>query len=128
MSRAMLHTADVGKLGERAARRFLRRLGYRILARNHQSSAGEIDLIAMDGLTIVFAEVKTRTSRSGADPEANLARGQIGRISRAALRFLSSSGARQWPARLDLLTVIIEPDRKPLVEHFKGAFPLDPRG
>ncbi|RJP38000.1 MAG: YraN family protein [Phycisphaerales bacterium] len=123
----MLQTADVGILGERAARQFLRRLGYRILARNHRSSAGEIDLIAMDGDVVVFAEVKTRTSRSGADPEANIAAGQIGRISRAAQRFLLSSGAGDWPARLDVLTVMLAPDGPPKVEHFKSAFPLGGR-
>ena len=54
----------VGRLGERYAARHLRRHGLRIVARNVRSGRGEIDLVAVDGATVVFVEVKSRTERS----------------------------------------------------------------
>ena len=52
----------LGRRGEDAAARFLKRLGYKILARSRRLAPGEFDLVALDGRTIVFVEVKTRTS------------------------------------------------------------------
>ncbi len=68
MSRAL------GDRGERAAEAFLRSLGYRILARNYRSRAGEIDLIAEDGTVLVFVEVRSRADASFGTPEATVAR------------------------------------------------------
>ena len=55
--------------GERAAAKYLKRLGYRILAARDRSGLGEIDLVALDGQTIVFVEVKTRDSAENFRPE-----------------------------------------------------------
>ncbi|MEK7756799.1 MAG: YraN family protein, partial [Planctomycetota bacterium] len=55
----------MGRQGERAAARYLRRRCYRILARNYRCFAGEIDLIASQAATIVFVEVKTRQPDEG---------------------------------------------------------------
>ena len=51
---------NLGAAGEKAAAKYLRRRGYRIVARNYRCRGGEIDLIALDADTIVFVEVKTR--------------------------------------------------------------------
>ena len=53
---------EVGKTGEDLAFRFLKKKGYRILLRNYACKMGEIDIIAQDGDTLTFVEVKTRTS------------------------------------------------------------------
>jgi len=58
----------LGQRGEAAAARFLKGLGYRIVARGDRSSTGEIDLVAVDGRTIVFVEVKTRASQQSGHP------------------------------------------------------------
>ena len=50
----------LGRRGERRAARFLRSRGLRILAHSYRNSLGEIDLVALDGATVVFVEVKTR--------------------------------------------------------------------
>ena len=52
---------SLGERGEMAAARFLKRLGYHILARHLDLPLGELDIIAVDGRTVVFVEVKTRT-------------------------------------------------------------------
>jgi len=57
----------VGRVGERAAARYLRRRGLRLIARNVRVARGEIDLIAMEGRTLVFVEVKTRTAGGRAE-------------------------------------------------------------
>ena len=56
----------LGRLGERLAGEHLERLGYRIVARNHRTRFGELDLVAADDETIVFCEVKTRRAGTGA--------------------------------------------------------------
>lgn len=58
-----------GKLGEQAALKLLTKAGYRIIDRNFRSKFGEIDLVAIDGDTLVFVEVKTRWSRKFGLPE-----------------------------------------------------------
>jgi Holliday junction resolvase-like predicted endonuclease len=58
----------LGPAGERAAARYLQRLGYRIVARGHRQRLGEIDLIALDGECLVFVEVKTWASDADGDP------------------------------------------------------------
>jgi len=52
-----------GQRGEKEAARYLKRLGYKILARGRRLAPGELDIVALDGRTIVFVEVKTRTSQ-----------------------------------------------------------------
>ena len=60
--RSWLAPKSLGRRGEDAAAKFLWKLGYVIVARGHRDRIGEIDLIAVDGRTVVFVEVKTRTS------------------------------------------------------------------
>lgn len=60
---------DLGKRGEELAVRYLRSHGYRILTRNFRSKFGEIDIIGLDGKTLVFIEVKTRWSKKFGPPE-----------------------------------------------------------
>src|SRR5215212_3660787 len=55
----------LGRLGERLAAEHLERLGYRIVARNHRTRFGELDIVAADDDTLVFCEVKTRRAGSG---------------------------------------------------------------
>ena len=59
---------SLGYLGERAAERFLRRCGYKIVARGSRLPSGELDLVAVDGRTVVFVEVKTRSSHQFGHP------------------------------------------------------------
>jgi putative endonuclease len=120
-----------GDRGERAASRFLRRKGMRILCRSYRTPRGEIDLVARDGDTLVFVEVKTR--RRGQPAEAVTLDKQR-RITRASLQFLKWHGlldaARPVPCRFDIVA-IVWPDGlgRPTVEHFPDAFDAaGPRG
>lgn len=76
----------LGRLGEDLAADHLRRLGYAIVARNHRTRHGEIDLIASDGRTLVFCEVKTRRGRGEPwDALHPAKRAQVRRMARAYL-------------------------------------------
>ena len=59
----------IGKTGESIAVRYLRKQGYRIVEQNFRSKAGEIDIIAREKQSLVFVEVKTRSSRSFGSPK-----------------------------------------------------------
>jgi len=95
----------LGRRGERAAEKYLKRNGYRIVARNFRAAGAEIDLVAMDGETLVFVEVKTRRSRiSGAPEEAVDERKQL-RMRRAAEAFATRYRAGEKELRFDIVAV-----------------------
>jgi putative endonuclease len=129
--------ARLGRLGEELAAAHLERLGFTILARNVRTRHGEIDLIAFDGSTLVFAEVKTRRARHGVyetrahrDPLASCDPRQRLRLRRLALAWLSSerprTGARRPTAetiRFDALGVTVDArDRLLRLDHLEGAW------
>lgn len=64
-----MSTKDIGQAAEKKAAEFLESQGYRILERNFRSKFGEIDLVALDGETLVFVEVKARATRLFGLPE-----------------------------------------------------------
>ena len=113
----------LGARGEEAAARYLRRLGYQVVARDARSRYGEIDLVAVDGRTIVFVEVKTRESADTGHPTEAVDAVKRRRVSRAATAFLKSHGLLESPARFDVVAVTWPPgQRRPTIEHFPHAF------
>ena len=112
-----------GERGEREAARYLRRHGYRVVASRHRHRYGEVDLIAVDGETVVFVEVKTRRRGDDAPAEAVDAQRQK-RLTRAGLAFLKSHGLLEYASRFDVVEVIWPDERqRPTVRHIQDAFP-----
>ncbi|MBW3600451.1 MAG: YraN family protein [Planctomycetes bacterium] len=113
----------LGERGERAAERYLRRLGYVIVARSRRDRLGEIDLVAVDGRTIVFVEVKTRRSHEAGHPVEAVDEEKQRRLTRLALAYLKHHDLMSCSARFDVIAVTW-PDgaRRPVIEHFKNAF------
>jgi putative endonuclease len=112
-----------GDRGERAAEKFLRRLGYKIVARNVRNRLGEIDILALDGRTLVFVEVKTRKSDAAGNPAEAVTEAKQKQLVRAASAYLTSQGLHGQPVRFDVVTVIWpERERTPEITHFKHAF------
>ncbi|HEX9800940.1 MAG TPA: YraN family protein [Thermoanaerobaculia bacterium] len=98
----MPHTRARGAVGEEAAEAYLVAQGYRVVERNVASKLGEIDLVALDGETLVFVEVKARASAEfGAAIEAVGPRKRR-RLARAAAMFLAKNRS-QRPCRFDVL-------------------------
>lgn len=115
----------LGRRGEQLALEHLQRLGYELVARNHRTRFGEIDLVVRDGRTLVFAEVKTRrASRPGAVWES-LGERKRRKVRDMARAYLHETGGRPWADELRFDAIGIEIDaRGALVrlEHIEAAF------
>lgn len=116
--------APLGSRGEQYAEKFLRSQGWKILARNLKTRLGEIDLLALDGATVVFIEVKTRLSDHRGRPEEAVDRRKQKQLSRVAMGYLKERRWLERPSRIDVIAITGEPeiDRCEL-RHFKNAFP-----
>lgn len=116
----------LGQQGEAAAARYLRRLGYRIVARGERLDFGELDLVAVDGRTVVFVEVKTRRSHDAGHPTEAVHRDKQRRLTRLALQFLRRHDLLECSARFDVVAVTWPAgSSKPCVEHVRNAFPAE---
>ncbi len=116
----------LGDRGEREAARFLRRAGLKVLLRGYRTSEGEIDLIARDGETLVFVEVKSR--RAGSPAEAVTPEKQR-RLTLAALHFLKRHHLLEQRCRFDVVAIVWPEGRHPAsIEHLRNAFEAVGRG
>ena len=114
-----------GTRGEEEAYFYLRRQGYVIIARNYRSARcrSELDMVGWDGETLCFIEVKTRSSRGLMPAEAAVDYEKRCDLSRVAREFLRKVGGK--PAyRFDVVSVYLEPDRRPNLVLFKNAFSM----
>ncbi|HEX8206225.1 MAG TPA: YraN family protein [Solirubrobacteraceae bacterium] len=113
----------LGRTGERLAAEHLERLGYRIVARNHRTRYGEIDIIAADRDALVIAEVKTRRGRG--HPWENLddrKRAQVRRMGRAYLSLVDDRPKRA-KVRFDAIGVSFDAaGRLVSLDHLENAF------
>lgn len=115
-------SSSLGQLGEAYAAAYLEQLGYRLVAANFTLPVGrnlrgavvnaEIDLVAYDGDTLCFVEVKTRSSDWFAPPEVNVDRRKRRQIARAARAYRQMLDIEDQPYRYDVVTVIPD-DRDP---------------
>jgi putative endonuclease len=112
-----------GQQGEAIAARHLKRCGYKILVQNYRNKVGEIDIIARDGETIVFVEVKTRRNDHFGNPKWSVTFQKQRKISMVALSYLKEFSLSGHKARFDVVAVI-ENGKKPVVEIIKNAFEL----
>ena len=112
----------LGRQGEREAARFLRRRSLRIVERNYRCPVGEIDLIAVDGDTLVFVEVKTRRSDRWQDPVDTVTAVKWSKVERAARYYLAGRRESDRPYRFDMVTVVWPSRGRPIIEHLEDAF------
>ena len=113
----------LGDRGERAAARFLRRKGMKILAKQQRTRLGEIDLIALDQKQIVFIEVKTRRSNDAGQPFEAVDRRKQQKLTKLALAWLKERGRLNQSARFDVVSIIWpDEETKPQIDHYPNAF------
>jgi len=116
----------LGREGEAAARAYLERRGVRILVQNFRCAAGEIDLIGRTRDTLVFIEVKTRTSDAYGPPQLAVHLKKQRQIVRAAQWFLAEQRVPEVPCRFDVVAVTLAPgDARPTVDWVQNAFPAE---
>jgi putative endonuclease len=112
-----------GTRSERAAARFLTRLGYRIVARNYSCPVGELDLIALDGRCIVFVEVRSTGNDDVERPALSVDIVKQRRLTDLALHFLRERRLLEYGARFDVLAISWPAARRePLIVHHRHAF------
>jgi putative endonuclease len=113
----------LGRHGEELAAAHLQRLGFEIVARNHRTRWGELDLIAFDGRTLVFCEVKTRRRSGGPWESLDAAkREQVRRMGAAYLAQVRDR-PRAQELRFDAIGVVIDGQgRLVALDHLEGAF------
>ena len=112
----------LGRRGEALAAKYLKRRGYKIAARSDRLWPGELDLVAVQGRTVVFVEVKTRRSDEAGHPSEAVHDEKQRRLTRLAVTFLKRHGLMEYAARFDVIA-ITWPDRgRPTVEHIENAF------
>ena len=123
---------QLGNLGEQYAAAYLEQLGYRLVAANFTLPVGrnlrgatinaEIDLVAYDGNTLCFVEVKTRTSDWFAPPQASIDLRKRRQIARAARAYLRLFELEADPYRFDVVTVLLTDLSPPEVNLLRNYF------
>ena len=112
-----------GIKGEEEAARFLARCGYAILDKNVRTRAGEIDLVAKEGKTLVFVEVKTRKDLGEDPPQAAVNTRKQNRLGKLALGYLKLKRMRETPCRFDVVAVIVNDEGGvKAIRHIPNAF------
>lgn len=116
----MAHKDDLGRRGEEVAATWLEERGMTVIARNWRCASGEIDVIAGDGLTTVFVEVKTRTSTAFGHPFEAITTAKAGRLRRLAAEWCRANPGSD-EIRIDVVAVLGAWSANPTVEHLRGA-------
>ena len=122
MIRRILSPHELGKLGEDYAVEHLFSKKYRILQKGFRFYRGEIDIVAFDGDTLVFVEVKTRYFRDQVGPEEAVTPKKQQQIRRIAHAYLSINNLDEQKCRFDVLALRYEESQGFHVTHFKDAF------
>lgn len=112
----------LGERGEDAATAYLMRAGMSIVERNWRCDVGEIDIIALDGDTLVFCEVKTRRTQSKGTPSDAVSGAKQRRYARLAAAYLQSAGLSDLPVRFDVVAILVISEDRALLRHHRAAF------
>lgn len=113
----------VGRLGEELAARFLEEKGFQVVERNFRCRLGELDLIGWDKQTLVFVEVRTRSSTSFASPEESVNQRKQQRLRRLAAWYQAAIIRHEVDCRFDVITVLLSKAGKiQKINHLVGAF------
>ena len=118
------NTTTVGHRAERRAEAFLKRRGLKTVIRNYACKLGEIDLIALDGATLAFVEVRFRRSSSHGSAAASVTATKQRRIARTAAHFLLTHPEwSRFPTRFDVVA-LTQPNYRVQIEWIRNAFSL----
>ena len=114
-----MNTVIIGKQGEDLAVDYLTNKGYKIIDRNFRIRGGEIDIIAIDGNTLVYIEVKTRSSNLFGLPEESVGRRKIEFLKRAAKFYRNQNNNLLEAVRIDVVAIDLAKPQ-PILRHTKN--------
>lgn len=112
---------QIGRLGEDLAADHLAARGWIILERNRRVARGELDIIALDGETLVFVEVKTRRTVMSGVPQAAVDERKLRRLRLLAGHYLMDSSPPHRDLRIDVIAVLVAEGREPEIQHLLGV-------
>jgi putative endonuclease len=112
----------LGNKGEEIAADYLQKKKFRIVDRGYRLFRGELDIIAYDGGTLVFVEVKTRTGTEFGLPEEAVTPAKQNQIKRIAQGYLMERDLGDPDCRFDVLAILFDGEGDPTITHFKDAF------
>lgn len=116
-------TKALGDRGELAAERFLLKKGHIIAHRSYRDSIGELDLVSIDQRTVVFVEVKTRTSDAAGLPAEAVDQEKQERVVRTAVSYMKRHDLLNCSSRFDVISISWPANnRRPSVVHIPHAF------
>jgi putative endonuclease len=116
------HRQSLGKLGENLACAALTQRGYAIIARRYRTRLGEIDIVARDGNTTVFVEVKSRAGDEFGGGAAAVTAWKQRKVTQMAMDYLVRHRLDDQPCRFDVVTVDVANGQDPRVEIYMNAF------
>jgi len=114
---------ELGKKGEELASGFLKKLRYKILEKNFRCKFGEIDIIALQGKTLVFVEVKTRSSLEYGSPQTSVTPKKRDQLTKVAFFYLQKNRLFDRDARFDVVAIEFDSGKK-RIELIRNAFEL----
>lgn len=115
-----MYKKNLGRKGEDISIDFLQREGYQILRRNYRYGHKEIDVVARDGDTVVFVEVKTARSKKFGEPFEKVDAAKQRKLIEVAKAFIQENEIKGCDFRFDVISVDLKGDKK--IEHIKNAF------
>ena len=116
------HNRDIGMRGEDSAARYLELRGYDVVDRNWECPAGEADIVAFEDGTLVFVEVKTRTSLEKGFPSEAVTPEKRARYEKIACWYLRDHDYVDIPVRLDIVALLVVAPDRAVVRHYRDAF------
>ena len=119
---AMPSRDELGRRGEDAAAGYLRGLGYRIVGRRERVLRGDIDIVALDGRTVVFVEVRSRSDTAHGHPAETVGAVKQRRIAELAAAYIRRHRLEDCQVRIDVVTLTFPATGRPVVEHYQNAF------
>lgn len=116
---------DLGREGERLALHTLQGLGYTCVARNYRCALGEVDVVARDGETLVFVEIKTRKGRGLEYAKSAVTERKKRQLSKVALSYMKANHCCDAKARFDVVAIcMVRGAGEAQVEVIRNAFEL----
>lgn len=119
------YNLNFGKASENIAVEYLKGQGYRILEVNYRTKLGEIDIVAKEGRTTCFIEVKSRSSSVFGLPKEAVDKRKQRKLSRCALSYLKEKRLHNQSCRFDVLSILLSEEGRPCFELLKDSFSLD---
>jgi putative endonuclease len=113
---------ELGRRGEDAAAAYLRGVGYRIVGRRERVLRGDIDIVALDGRTVVFVEVRSRSDTLHGHPAETVGYVKQRRMAELATAYIRRHRLDDCSVRLDVVAVTFPAAGAPVVEHYQNAF------